>query len=130
MKRLAWHDAGQNLPRATQTPCNNAFKQPGRSQNLRFRCVVFSGVFWHPLIGVCPLVLQKHVPCIPFLCGWQGSCGQQIQANAQGRMKQNASSGAQSGGSETKLEVAAPATPTTRKPGHSAHAGSTQGVFS
>ena len=51
--------------------------------------------------------------------------GQQIQANAQGPMKQNASSGAQSGAS--RLEAVAPPTPRTRKPRQSAHAESSQG---
>ena len=44
------------------------------------------------LIGVCPPVLQKHA-VRPFLYRWWGSCGQQIQANIQGPMKQNASPG-------------------------------------
>ena len=33
---------------------------------------------------------------VPFLHRWSGSCGQQIRANVQGAMKQNASPGAQS----------------------------------
>ena len=37
---------------------------------------------------MCPLVLQKLVLSIPFLHGWQGSCGHQIQANGQWAMRQ------------------------------------------
>ena len=34
------------------------------------------------------MVLQKLVLCVPFLRGWWGSCGQQIQASVQGAMQQ------------------------------------------
>ena len=36
-------------------------------------------------------MLQKLVLCVPLLYGWWGRCGQQIQANVQAPMKQNAS---------------------------------------
>ena len=39
------------------------------------------------------IFLQKLVLCLPFLCGWWGSSGQQIQANVRGPMKHNASPG-------------------------------------
>ena len=32
-----------------------------------------------PYLGVCALVLQKHVLCVPILHRWQGSWGKQIQ---------------------------------------------------
>ena len=50
-------------------------------------------------------------------------------SNVQGPVKQNASPGEQSEAPETKVEAGAGAEPTTRKPGQSAHAGATQGVF-
>ena len=40
------------------------------------------------ILGVCPLVLQKVVLCVPFLHGWWVSCGQQIQANVRGNVQQ------------------------------------------
>ena len=66
--------------------------QPWSPKSAEF-CVLFAALSG---IGVCPFVLQKHMLCVPVLHGWSASCGQQIQANVQGPMKQNASPGIQS----------------------------------
>ena len=62
----------------------------------RDRCNQEKNLHEEILIGVCPAVPQKLVLCVPFLYRWWGSCGQQIKANVQGPMKQNARSGARS----------------------------------
>ena len=84
---------------------------------------VFPGfrVFWaakqNHKVGVCSLMLQKHVLCVSLLRRWWGSCGQHVQAIIRGAMQQML------GGGGTNLRLLAeagcqaPATLGTRKTG-------------
>ena len=89
-------DQPQKGPRRLQSgPKRPDF--PGRN----FWGCVFFGIemsfLWYRggrflLFSVCaPLCCKNLCRASPFLYGWWGSCGQQIQANGQGPMKQNAS---------------------------------------
>ena len=48
------------------------------------------------IIGACPLVLQKHVPCVPFLQGRPGEPWVAYPSKCPRGSAANASSGAQS----------------------------------
>ena len=72
-------------------PCR---KMPGNFSSKEFRTPTAFSSFLS--LGVCPPVLQELVLCVLFLHRWYGSCRQQIQANVQGPMKQNASPGEES----------------------------------
>ena len=68
-----------------------------------------------PVIGICPLVLQKLVLSVPFTTGGRGAgAADPIQGRSL-RLR-------------TELGVQASAAPKTRKPGQSAHAESAQGL--
>ena len=76
-----------------------------------FLFLVFLDLGWRavgPLFGMCPLVSQKLVLCVPFLLGWQGRWGSR---------------------SENLLDEAN-TSPGRKKPEQSAQVASTQGLFS
>ena len=81
-------------------------------------------------VTFCNYSFAKTCAVRPVLHWWQGSCGQQTRANIQWAIRQMFVQENYLQLLDEKLKARAPATPRTRYLGQSAHAESTNGVFS